>query len=614
MNKTNLLIFFILCALSTASFAQSDSGDTLVVLPTATIEEKGFQEGYSSNLIKDTDKNSSFSLAQVLERRGALYVRNYGINSLATVSIRGASARNTSLLWNGLSITNPMLGLNDLTLIPTFFIDSLSIENLGSSAFLGSNTMAGAISLFNDAEITEPQFCIGAKYGSFQNIHLDASLKFIINKVTFSFKPFYQSSQNNFEIRGSSSLNQNLNAALDNKGLLSEIGLHFHENHQLLIKNWTQEFNRQIPPTISSGISQASQGDFFTRTNVNWIYNLNRIKFRLISGYFNEKNTYQDPVIELENKNDFITLANKFHVDFLLSTKQQIKIGIENERVEARSGFYSSPITQSTWSVISVYKYYNDKINASISVRQDLLDGTIIPIRASFFLDYKLMNRVDLYGSVSKVHSIPGINDRFWIPGGNPDLKAENGWNSEMGIKGRFSHKNISFRFENTLFLRRLDNLIQWKPGAIFWSVENIAVNNAYGIENQLDVSYKLNKTFFKMQWQFDVNRSLDKNQNQLIYNPQLTGATNVSLERDNWALEYTQTYASKSYILSDNSDWLDPYTLSHINLSYKWQFEELKIENFINVYNLFDVEYQVVKSRPMPGIHFDLGARFTFK
>ena len=59
------------------------------------------------------------SLAGLLRINTPLYVRSYGAGTLSTLGIRGGGAAHTQILWNGIPLRNPMVGLVDLALIPS---------------------------------------------------------------------------------------------------------------------------------------------------------------------------------------------------------------------------------------------------------------------------------------------------------------------------------------------------------------------------------------------------------------------------------------------------------------------------------------------------------------
>ena len=68
-------------------------------------------------------ENIALSMADVLTFNSAIFVKNYGRATLSTVAFRGTSPSHTQVSWNGMKINNPMLGMTDFSMIPSYFID-----------------------------------------------------------------------------------------------------------------------------------------------------------------------------------------------------------------------------------------------------------------------------------------------------------------------------------------------------------------------------------------------------------------------------------------------------------------------------------------------------------
>jgi len=80
------------------------------------------------------------------------------LGSIATSAIRGASAGHTVVVWNGLALQSPMLGLLDLSMLPSGLVDEVSIQYGGQSTLWGSGAIGGVIHLNNQAKF-------GKKFG-----------------------------------------------------------------------------------------------------------------------------------------------------------------------------------------------------------------------------------------------------------------------------------------------------------------------------------------------------------------------------------------------------------------------------------------------------------------
>ena len=57
-------------------------------------------------------------------------------------------------------------------------------------------------------------------------------------------------------------------------------------------------------------------------------------------------------------------------------------------------------------------------------LRQDLVDGQLVPLIPYLGFDFRLVEGVDLLlkGNVTKNYHQPTLNDLYWQPGGNPNL------------------------------------------------------------------------------------------------------------------------------------------------------------------------------------------------
>ncbi len=129
MKKPTALLLGLLVALPLA--AQNDwtkrthpiAGVTVV--GQRPIKETGVQRTrFDSVALKE---NIALSMADVLTFNSPIFVKNYGRATLSTVAFRGTSPSHTQVTWNGMRISNPMLGMTDFSMIPSYFVDDASL-------------------------------------------------------------------------------------------------------------------------------------------------------------------------------------------------------------------------------------------------------------------------------------------------------------------------------------------------------------------------------------------------------------------------------------------------------------------------------------------------------
>ena len=185
----------------TPVFAQND---TLVQLPAVEVsatslrnEQPGsFGEKWSEGSMS---AQNAISVAEFLQNQTGIYLKSYGGGSLATVSIRGASASQTAVLWNGFQVQSPMLGLLDWSLLPVLFSDEITLQHGGNSAVWGSGAIGGAVLMENKPDFsTKRKVKLETGYGSFGSWNGEAAAKFANQKWASSTRIFYQKAKNDF--------------------------------------------------------------------------------------------------------------------------------------------------------------------------------------------------------------------------------------------------------------------------------------------------------------------------------------------------------------------------------------------------------------------------------
>lgn len=105
---------FIFCAivLPFAVMAQNSLPE-VVVCGGRSMKDIGVQQTrFDSLALKE---NIALSMADILAFNSSVFVKNYGRATLSTVAFRGTSPSHTQVSWNGMKISNPMLGMTDFS-------------------------------------------------------------------------------------------------------------------------------------------------------------------------------------------------------------------------------------------------------------------------------------------------------------------------------------------------------------------------------------------------------------------------------------------------------------------------------------------------------------------
>ena len=274
-----------------------------------------------------------------------------------------------------------------------------------------------------------------------------------------------------------------------------------------------------------------------------------------------------------------------------------------------------------------------ERMGISLVLRDEMYGTTFTPIIPALFIDGVICQKGNIVAkaSVSRNYRFPSLNDLYFLPGGNPDLKNESGWSYDAGVSFSAGKEGVfTISGSATWFDSYIHDWIIWLPTTKgFFSPKNIKDVHAYGVE----IDGKLDWIFAR-EWKLDIgatfswtpsinngepvsiaDQSVGK---QLPYVPEYSSSINGRIAWRGWAFTYKWCYYSERYTMSSNdislTGKLPTYFMSNIvlekNLNFKWA--DLSIKGAVN--NLFNEEYLSVLSRPMPGINFEIFIGITPK
>lgn len=574
----------------------------------------------------------NLSAAEVLNRMSSVYIKSYGGTGLASSSFRGGSANHTAILWNGFNLQSPVTGMIDLSLLPSSLFNTMSLQYGGKSATWGSGAIGGALHLqsknnFNEG--TAVKLYTGA--GSFGEKSLLVSADYSNLKFANSTKFYHNSSLHNFDYTSFVNEVQETrklpNASANQNSLMQENYFKIKENQRLETHIWLQENNRKIPPTLFQQNSDAFQEDRAIRFTASYhryckLWNLN-----VRSAYFNEQLKYRDSEYSKLSENKSQTYINEILINRTIG-RNLWTLGANNNYAKSNSKEFSEthPV-QNKMAMFSYFQYVNKKTNfvAVASVRQEWVNTNQVPLTWSLGIDYYLTKWLKTKANAAKVFRIPTINDLFWKEGGNRNLSPENGYAFESGLMLMLpkNKKKYTLTFELTVFSRQIENWIIWLPNGNFWSPQNLMYVWSRGIETTTNYHLKLSK--IKLFGNIKTSYVLSENtasqllndvsvNKQLIYVPMYSGQLFYGITFNNITLIFNHTYTGYRYTSSDHSQYLEPYYLHNLSVDYQLNFKKVSVDLQFQINNLLNTSYQVLASRPMPGINYHSGIVFNFK
>lgn len=680
ISKYNLLLvlMFVVCGVAEAFPQSADQRirklDEVVVTSRRPMKEIGVQKTVFDSLA--LKENIALSMADVLTYNSSVFVKSYGRATQSTVAFRGTSASHTQVTWNGMRINNPMLGMTDFSTIPSYFIDQASLLHGTSSATETGGGLGGLVRLGTLPEVPEG---IGLQYvqgiGSFKTFDEFARITYGNDHWSVSTRAVYSSSRNDYKyinhdkkeniydddhniIGQFNPTERNRSGAFRDLHLLQEVYYNTHKGDRFGLNAWYINSNRELPLlTTDYGDErdfENKQREQTFRGVVSWDHNRSTWRTGLRGGYMYTRMAY-DYRREVSD-NNWATMTrsrsrvNTFYGQFdgeynpspkwyftanisahqhlvysedkdvILQDGDRAIIGYDKGRVEL-SGALSAK-----WRPV-------DRLGISLLVREDMYGDRWAPVIPALYLDGVLSRRgnVVLKASVSRNHRFPTLNDMYFLPGGNPDLKSETGFSYDTGVTFDIGTPGVfSLGGGATWFDSYIDNWIIWLPTTKgFFSPRNVKSVHAYGLEMKLnaaiqpikgwlldlDGSYSWTPSINEGQPMSPADQSVGK---QLPYVPRHSASLTGRLSWRSWSFLYKWCYYSQRFTMSSNdnsiSGYLPNYFMSNISLEKSLSFRPVDLSLKLAVNNIFNEDYLSVLSHPMPGINFEFFISVTPK
>ena len=620
-------------------------------------------------------ENVSLSMADVLAFNSSIFVKSYGRATLSTVSFRGTSPSHTQVTWNGMKINSPMLGMTDFSMIPSYFIDDASLLHGTSSVNETGGGLGGAVRLSTkpaQADGFGLQYVQGV--GSFKTFDEFLRLTYGDDHWQLSTRAVYSSSPNDYKYRNRDKkeniyddemniigsyypIERNRSGSYKDLHLLQEVYYNTGHGDRFGLNAWYINSNRELQ-MLTTDYGDASDFDNRQREHtfrgvLSWDHLRSDWKLAAKAGYIHTWMAYdyeRDPgngIMQTMTRsrsriNTFYGQADgEYYLDKWLFTAS---LTAHQHMVESRDkniilqqgnkavvGYDTNRMELS--SSLSAKWRPSDRVGVSAVLREELFGDTFSPLIPALFVDGVISQRGNIMAkaSLSRNYRFPTLNDLYFLPGGNPDLRPERGWTYDAGLSFAVGRDGVySLSGSASWFDSYISDWILWLPTTKgFFSPRNVKDVHAYGVELQsslevalspsmqltLDGTYSWTPSINEGEPMSPADKSVGK---QLPYVPEHTATLTGRLTWRSWSLLYKWNYYSKRYTMSSNdlslSGTLPTYFMNNVTLekglSFAWADLSLKLA----VNNLFDEEYLSVLSRPMPGINFEFFVGITPK
>ena len=629
----------------------------------------------------------ALSMSDILTQNSTLFIKSYGRATESTAEFRGTSPSHTQVLWNGMKINSPMLGTVDFSTIPAYFIDQANLLHGASSLTLTGGGLGGAVEmqtrpLFGQGYALQYIQGIGS-FGTY-----DQFLRFTYgnDRWSTSTRLVYSTSDNDFKytnydkkvdvrdemghiVRSYHPKEHNRSGYFDDVHALQDVYYRDDRGNRFGGMLWYTHSLRGLP---FLSVDYRDNLDFknehrqdAVRSVLSWDRRFGRWNTAVRGGYVWQDIAYDYSTTRETVSTDITHSRSRSHQGYVqadadwMPTDRWLLSGnlsayYNHVRSQDKSPFHigdNYDLGRMEYHLSLSAKWRpTERLSLSAILREECykrgsLNGKrgkadFVPVIPALFAEYAvwksekrnvrseksapLTSHLYLKSSVARNYRYPTMDDLYFKPGGNPDLRPERGITYDGGLEGTITHKSFTLKANLSAFDSYITDWILWTPNAKgYWQPSNLKKVHNYGTEMMLTADVRL-----PHQWGISltanyaftpsINRSEDLDDNdasygkQLVYVPRHSANLSGRLSWRSWTLHYQWTFYSERFTTTSNevsyiTGRLRPYYMNDISLEKQFQWRKVHASLKAAVNNLFGSEYVTVLSRPMPGRNFEI-------
>ncbi|MEG2789981.1 MAG: TonB-dependent receptor plug domain-containing protein [Odoribacter sp.] len=590
------------------------------------------------------------SIADILSQNTSIFIKSYGRGTLATASFRGTAPSHTQVLWNGMKINSPMLGQVDFSLIPSYFVDDMSLWHGASSVNVTGGGLGGAITLN-----TKPMERTGAELhfiqgvSSFRTYDEYLQFRYAARKWQSSTRFSYTNAKNDFKYRnifkpnlsedGSLSeetvTERNRNSAYRDLHFLQEFYYDRGDGNKFSLAAWWMDSKRGIPMLMSNQRDESEaknqQKESSLRLVGNWEHYREKWKTEGRVGYHYDRILYTyDALVGTSEMAQIVNSRSAVHtgfaqgrVQYFLSEKLMFTgdVTANFHHVDSwdqiKDEGFNKGRAEISGLLTARYRPWK-RVGFAVDLREEYA-AKFTPVIPAAFVDVVLWEPASLIlkGSVARNYRYPTLNDLYFLPGGNDSLRCEKGITYDGGIEFTLKWGNaFSFKGEVSGYDSRIDDWILWLPTYKgYWTPKNVKKVHSYGWELKGSATVKQGDWTLWLDGQWAQTRSINQGDpvdwadasigKQLVYIPEYSSSVMGKLDWKGFALIYKYNYFSRRFTTSSNETLtkisrLTPYYMNDVSLEKRFSLGVTGLSLKFTVYNLFNEEYISVLGRPM--------------
>jgi iron complex outermembrane receptor protein len=551
------------------------------------------------------------TLTNLLSQQTAIAIKNYGPSSFSTLSIRGSSAAQTTVNWHGLNIANAQHGLVDANTLHTLFFDKIDIQYGGS---IQANAVGGSILLGNNFS-KENKLDILVAGNTMNAFQIGAKHEYDSNKLHISTSLFLNKAKNNFKYKNTltNKIEESTHSNLQDFSGTNTI--RYVISPKIIVSNysWFIFQRRQIPKTFFESESTKKDTINTLRNNMGIKYSSNKTTVQFNLGTFLENMKYNDSNTSTRFYSSIMSLPYTFTTTY--NFNKNYNFSFHSDGLYAFNTFNKNENLQRiSFAFINNFSFLKNKLQLQAILKNEFTSLQKIPPIYSFTASYQAKN-YSIFATTNKSYRLPTLNELYFSPSSNKNLKPEIATNYETGCTLNKTIKNLHIKHSAAFYHRVVQDWILWSGASILYP-RNISEVISKGFEQETNITFKSRKNNYHASVLYaytlsTTSKTLYANDNsigkQLPYIPRYLIRTNTCFSTNHFYLNYNLVYNSYRFVTNDESQFLTPYILHNVDIKYKTASKQNPISLIFTINNISNKSYESIVARPMPLRNYSL-------
>lgn len=563
-------------------------------------------------------------VADVLRHVPAAMVMQYGgIGGLTTISLRGGSAAQNLVLINGLRLSSALNGMADLALLPAPLVGEIKVIRGGAGALFGANAITGVVDVRLRHYANDTSFVNAtATLASFDEYRASAAVGSSVAGGTLSVAVDHRVAAGSYPVAITTPY-----GVLDVNRINSDVCV------SSVVTAWTsngvsawmiaRDSERGSPgPVLSGRMANVSarmwDRDVMGGLNTQ-ILASGSLYLSLKTGACYREQRYADPEATFRSlrglDEDFIyrEVMGRLEADYDAFEGLHVSSGMELSTADLRGNMLDnsvgSQVSRGSGAMFTHVAWELDRqFTLQAGARFDYLSDAGSAPSTMLGIRWQAVRDAVLRFSVSSNFRPPAFTEMYYLNYGTASLKPEKSISAELGavIQG---YKNDGLVLEAVCFYVSTQDLIISVPvSAMTWSAQNVGRAVSYGVE--LTTSVALLHPAVRGQVSYTLQDARDRTNRPTFHNtlipmiPQEILSAAAFWRPSIFELGLSVVSNSYRYGLPGGmaNAVLDRFTVITLNGGIHIKGHLMTGTIRLNVENLLDSRYVVVRGYPMPG------------